>query len=205
MSFRVKFEEMLSLMPLEGKLILLDAYNYDSDTPELVGRAWVEIERHDTEGDAGIVLRLTFTLQIHPGEDDEWTDQVYVDVPASEDTEAETLHDWYDPSIERRIAVAWDLTRPVARTNRHIALWADNVLATDYTEDEPEDPMDRSLLLRHVAIGAGYWSFEDLTPEAEQPCAVFREVELLTRHHPGLFSPTRLEVREAEEAGLTAE
>jgi hypothetical protein len=147
---------------------------------------------------------LRFALEIAPGQEGEWTDEVHADLVV-EDEIGGAIPGWYDPGIEHRIAVAWDLARPVAGTRRHIALWVDGALATEYSTDEPADPMDRTLLLERLAIGASCWHFEDsehVPTGLKQPCAVFREVELMSRHHPGLFTPTRLQVREAEEEKL---
>ena len=110
---------------------------------------------------------------------------------------------WNDQEVEHRIAVAWDLIRPVALTERNLAMWVDGQRATEYAPLRPVDPTSLSLLLDTVYVGCGYVPDpEDNIPTefGYQPNAIIREVELYTRHHPGIYTPTRLEMRTESQA-----
>jgi hypothetical protein len=163
-SFRIKLEELVHLRESGRHVVLFGAYQ--SDIPSR--RAELMLLRSDTDDPAN---ELSFTVNAGS-----WEDELVVPV------------DWSNTNVEHHIAIAWDLTRPIAETRRHIAMWVDGKLVeSDLTLPEP-NPMDLSLSLDVVNIGADF-------NEEGQVCGIFRELEIYTRHHPGVHTPTRLKTR----------
>ncbi|MCP4680124.1 MAG: DUF2313 domain-containing protein [Deltaproteobacteria bacterium] len=210
-NLRVKFEELVDKLGDTNRLILADAFEKlpgDSfDHATLTLENWKGDPNEQTQ-------ELQFQLRFLMQDGDTWEDDVTWVVNADQTADLDVAAAWTDPEMEHQIAIAWDITRPVARTNRHIAMWIDGELATrraadntfsNYAENAPEDAMDMELKLSKLSLGTTRYVCEGVTAagidgDLIQPCAVFREIEVYTRHHPGIFTPTRLQVREAEEA-----
>ncbi len=203
-SFRIKFEELVQELG-DNELSLLDAYEEIDEG--VFNRATLQIT--DTE----LLFRLRFLKRNTT--DDWWDDQVtFVHSGAECDADAE----WSDPEIEHQIAVAWDVTRPVAGTLHHLALWVDGKLVAGDSaypdlDELPEDPIDQLLTLSNLCVGCSVYDCDEdaaLVKESEEPdlinpCAVIRELEVYSRHHPGIHTPTRLQMREAMAEAIVAE
>jgi hypothetical protein len=196
-SFRVKLEEKVDLLDDDRVLVLFQAVNRDDPLTQF---AVLTLQKVD--GTPTLTLTLAFQREVEPGETEEWIDSISYSLG-----EVTGDANWANPQIEHHLALAWDLSRPVALSDRHLALWVDGQQATQYAALRPADPMDQQLTLDMVYIGCGVppeWVDSPIWQVGHQPNAVFREVELYTRHHPGLYTPTRLEMRTEEELTHTA-
>ena len=114
---------------------------------------------------------------------------------------------WSDLTIEHRVAVAWDMTRPVAGTKHHIALWVDGELMDPddaekvFTNDYPDtSPIPLRVTFDRIWLGRPMEYYgQEPDPGETNINGIVREVEILSRHHPGVYTPTRYEMRELEE------
>ncbi len=214
-NFRIKFEELVDKLAEDKRLILLDAFERHTDDLEAFDKAALELRDYDDD----YKQHLVFNLQFRMANNEWWEDDVEwcvnVDPTSGDPEDLDVKAAWTNPDIEHQIAVAWDITRPVAGTDRHIALWVDGQLAVrrnvddsldNYADHAPEDAIDQEFELGSLSLGnTRFYCHEQPPPSGHidenliQPCAVFREIEIYTRHHPGLFTPTRLEVREKAE------